>query len=75
VGIADLHISLEGETLTIKGERPLCEGDQSVSYHRREIDCGSFSRAISLPCRIDVAKVAATSKNGILTITLPRRRK
>ena len=69
---ADLDISVEGDTLTISGERTTCPADIKLSYHRREIECGRFSRAITLPARVDHNKVGAQYQNGILTITLPK---
>ncbi len=68
----DLDISVEGETLILKGERRACSTDETLSYHRREIECGSFSRAITLPTRIQVDKVKAKSSNGLLIVTLPK---
>ncbi len=41
-----------------------------MSYHRREIEAGNFSRAIALPARIDMDKITAKLNNGILTLTL-----
>jgi HSP20 family protein len=45
---SDLQLSVEGETLVIKGERKASAADEKLSFHRREIECGSFSRAITL---------------------------
>jgi len=72
VASADLDISVEGDTLAIKGERKACQVDEKVSFHRREIQCGRFSRAVTLPSRVDAGKVGAKAANGILTITLPK---
>lgn len=47
----DLDISLEGETLSIQGKRGSREDDFTISYHRREIESGSFNRAVALPVR------------------------
>jgi HSP20 family protein len=66
----DLELSVEGETLTIQGKRDSRQSDPSISYHRREIESGSFSRAIALPVKIDSERVTAKLNNGILTITL-----
>ena len=68
----ELDISIEGETLTIKGERKDYSPDQKHSYHRREIETGRFSRAITLPTRIDADRVEARYQNGIMSITLPK---
>jgi HSP20 family protein len=65
----DLDISIEGETLSIQGVREKHE-DEKISFHRREIERGSFSRAITLPTKIDPDNVFARLKNGILTITI-----
>ncbi len=66
----DLEISLEGETLSIQGKRSSRQDDFTISYHRREIESGSFSRAVSLPVKVDVERVSAKLVNGILTVTL-----
>ncbi|MFH7319115.1 Hsp20/alpha crystallin family protein [Desulfurivibrio sp. D14AmB] len=72
VKAAELDIAVEGDTLTIKGERRLETGGEKCSYHRREIERGRFSRALTLPTRINPEGVKATSQNGILLITLPK---
>jgi len=69
---ADLDIAVEGDTLTIKGERKDVSGEEKVSYHRREIERGRFSRAVTLPTKVEPDKVTAEAKNGVLVITLPK---
>ena len=66
----DLDISLEGDTLSIQGKRDSREDDFTLSYHRREIESGSFSRAVALPVKVDVERISAKLINGILTVTL-----
>jgi HSP20 family protein len=66
----DLDISVEGETLTLKGTRKQHSEDDKQSFHRREIERGTFSRAISLPIKVDPDNVSATLKNGILTVII-----
>lgn len=66
----DLDLSIEGETLTIQGKRERGQNQPGVSYHRREIESGSFSRAVTLPVKVDAERVGARLSNGILTITL-----
>ncbi len=68
----DIDISLEGDTLTLQGKRDLRPEEEKISYHRREIATGSFSRAITLPTKIDPDSISATLKNGILTVTLSK---
>ncbi|MEW6218190.1 MAG: Hsp20/alpha crystallin family protein [Thermodesulfobacteriota bacterium] len=68
----DVEISLEDGTLLLKGERRPIQPEGNVSYHRRELEYGRFSRAITLPSKIRMDKVKATTRDGILTITLPK---
>ena len=73
-GIApgDLDISIEAETLTLQGKRQHSQDDEQLSYHRREIGRGSFSRAIALPTKIDSDNITAKLADGILTVTLAK---
>ena len=68
----DIDLSVEGETLTLSGRRESRREDGTVSYHRREIENGSFNRAITLPSKVDAAAVQANIADGILTITLAK---
>jgi len=72
VRVEELDISVEGDTLTLQGKRTTREKEETTSYHRREIESGNFSRAIALPTKIDLDKIAATLNDGILTITLTK---
>ena len=67
-----LDISFEGDTLAIKGKRePYDKGDK-ISYHRREIETGSFNRAVTLPIKINPDTIAAKLQNGLLAITMEK---
>lgn len=65
-----LDISVAGDVLTLKAERDAEESEGS--YHRRERTWDRFNRSLTLPDTVDVDNVAATYKDGILEITLPR---
>jgi HSP20 family protein len=67
----DLDLSIEGDTLTIQGKRDQ-QNETGISYHRREIELGSFSRAITLPVKVDIEQMRAKLNNGILVITLKK---
>jgi HSP20 family protein len=69
----DIDITVDGGTLTIKGEKKLSNEVKEEHYHRIERHYGSFSRSFSLPQTVDTAKVAADYKNGVLTVRLPLR--
>ena len=72
VDAKDIDITAEEDGLTIKGTRKLETGNEEASYHRREREGGSFNRKINLPTRIVTEKVTAETKNGILTVVLPK---
>jgi len=72
VNAGSLDISVVEGKLVIRGERKIEEEDQKTSYHRREREAGFFRRTIALPIKVDSAKVSASMKHGILTITLPK---
>lgn len=69
----DIDVRIENQTLTLKGERKLDHGDQRDNYRRIERWYGTFSRSFALPSTVDADKVRAESKNGVLTVFLPRR--
>lgn len=68
----DLEISFENDTLTIKGKRVPYHDVEKVSYHRREIETGGFSRAITVPIKIEPDSITAKLQNGILAITMEK---
>jgi len=58
--------------LAIKGEKRAEKEEKDKRYHRVERFYGAFYRSIQLPSAVDASKVAATFKDGVLTITLPK---
>jgi HSP20 family protein len=66
----EIDISLHGDTLTISGERKSQEkeGDK----FRTERFFGQFQRSLTLPSAVDVEKVKASYKDGILEVVLPK---
>ena len=56
----------------IAGTRQLPKHDTIACVHQLEIELGPFSRAVSLPCPVEVEKVSSVYANGILTISLPK---
>ena len=68
----EIEISVEGDNLTLRGERRLPEIQAGVNYHRREREAGRFRRVISLSTKINPEAVDASFKNGVLQIILPK---
>lgn len=69
----DVDVRFENGVLTLRGERKMEREDKRENYHRVELSYGTFTRSFSLPGSIDAEKIRAESKNGILSITLPKR--
>jgi len=68
----DIALEIQNQVLTVKGEQkdaPASEG----TYHLREIAAGRFLRLFRLPTFVDHDRASAVHKNGLLTITFPKR--
>lgn len=72
IRISDLDIQVVDDVLTIKGERKPVAPAAKSTYLRRERNYGTFARSIMLPEKVDVEKVAASYKQGVLLVTLPK---
>jgi HSP20 family protein len=68
----DIKVSLDGDLLTIKGEKKEVKEKKDKHYHTIERRSGSFYRALRLPIGVENAKIDATFKDGVLTLTLPK---
>jgi HSP20 family protein len=68
-----IDLKVEGSTLTLKGERKMENEDNKSNYHRVESFYGSFTRSFQLPETVDIDKINAEYKNGVLTITIPQK--
>jgi len=69
----NVGIQVENLTLTLKGERKFEHEKNGKGFHRIERSYGSFVRAFSLPETVDAEKVKADYKNGVLTVTIPKK--
>lgn len=66
-----LKLNLEGDLLTIDGERPAPAEDRS--YLRQELPFGVFHHEIRLPAPVEGDRVEAHYHDGVLTVRLPKR--
>jgi HSP20 family protein len=69
-GPEDVEITIEGDSLTIKGETkaPL----ENVDYHIQERRYGPFGRTLTLNVSVEADKAEATFENGELTLIIPK---
>ena len=78
VDAAKVDLTLEGGILTLSGERPeplANKKGEEAQYQRIERGHGHFYRRFVLPETVDSERVNATSKDGVLTVTIPKQAK
>ena len=68
----DIAVEVKNNVLTLSGERKREQEVKEGSYHRSERSFGKFQRSFTLPDSIEVDKVNAKNRNGVLTIRLPK---
>jgi len=68
----ELDIAITTESVTIRGKREKMEEVADEDYFFQECYWGRFARQIILPQEIDADQAAASMKNGVLTIRLPK---
>jgi HSP20 family protein len=69
----EIELTVEDNTLTLRGERKLDKEVNEEQFHRIERSYGPFARTFALPPTVDAGKVSADYKAGILTVRLPLR--
>ena len=68
----DLEIYVDDHKVTLAGTKKQEKEDEEEDYYHYERSFGRFRRSFSLPCTIDSEHVAATYKEGVLKINLPK---
>lgn len=69
----DVAVDISGNTMTIKGEKKQEKEEKDKNYYRIERSYGSFQRVLSLPEDVNQEGIKAGFKNGVLSITMPRK--
>ncbi len=69
----DIKLTLEENILTISGEKTEEREEKERNYYLVERRFGSFRRSVTLPVSIDPDKVKASYRDGVLTVTIPKR--
>ncbi|HLT91134.1 MAG TPA: Hsp20/alpha crystallin family protein [Woeseiaceae bacterium] len=68
----NVDVTLTDRVLTIRGRREEDTESKDKDYYRRERTFGAFRRSIEIPAEVDVSKISASFKKGVLTIELPK---
>ena len=69
----DVEVRVENNTLYVKGQRKAEKEVKEQKYHHVERSFGSFARSFALPHSVEGEQVAAEYKDGILTLTFPKK--
>ena len=69
----DLDVSVENNTLTVKGERKFSKEEKEENFHRIERRYGSFFRSFTLPSTVNTENVAASYNAGVLKLELTKK--
>lgn len=72
IKVADLEVTVNQDTLTLKGSREADSLPAGAQYLRQERGAGNFVRSFALPFPVDAGEVAAQYQDGILTVRLPK---
>jgi HSP20 family protein len=68
----DLEVTVENQTLTLRGERKLENTEEGETFNRVERMYGRFTRTFQLPSNVDASKVSATFRDGVLFVEIPK---
>src|SRR5881397_2324329 len=69
----DINVSIENNTLTVRGERRFEKEEKEENFHRVERKYGSFTRSFTLPNSVDPEQVSAHCDKGVLKINLAKK--
>jgi HSP20 family protein len=69
----DVHVDVEKNVLTIRGERKVEKEENEDTYRRVERHYGSFTRSFTLPETVDADSISADLNNGVLALRLPKK--
>jgi len=70
----DIDIDIKDNTLVISGERKMKEESKEDDYYKVESVYGTFERSFTLPEDADVDKIDAKSVDGVLEVTIPKKK-
>lgn len=69
----DIHVTVENGLVTVRGEKKTEREEKGDTWYFSERQFGSFQRSFRVPADADDGRVSAGLKEGVLTITLPRK--
>ncbi len=70
----DIHLTVDQGVVTVKGEKKAEREEKGDTWYFSERQYGSFSRSFRLPNDVDEGAVKADLKDGVLTISVPKKK-
>jgi HSP20 family protein len=67
----EIKVEVEDGVLTVSGEHEQSDETKDADYVRRERSYGSFSRSLVLPSGVDAGAIKATTRDGVVEVTVP----
>ncbi|MCS6991002.1 MAG: Hsp20/alpha crystallin family protein [Chitinophagales bacterium] len=68
----DFNIKVDGNVLTVSGERKSENSKEEENFTMKEFSCTSFTRSFTLPDTVQTDKISAEYSDGVLKVTLPK---
>jgi HSP20 family protein len=68
----DIEVSIDNNNLIISGEKRQEQEEKDRNYYRLERSYGSFRRSFALPADVDVDRIKASSKDGVISVVIPK---
>jgi HSP20 family protein len=72
IGKDDVKVNFHDGVLAIEGERKMEKEEQNKKFHKIERSYGKFVRRFAMPTEVDPTKVAASFKDGVLSVRVPK---
>lgn len=69
----NIQLTVSEGTLSIKGEKTEEKEDKQKDYFLTERRYGAFERSFGIPDSVEVDKIEASFKNGVLTVVMPKK--
>lgn len=71
--VSDISVEFTENTLKVKGEKRQEKEEKDKNFYKIERSYGSFQRILDLPEDSDTDKITSNYKDGVLSVTIPRR--
>lgn len=68
----DIQLTMTGDVLSLRGQRAIAADARQENYHRIERWSGTFERHVQLPIAVQVDRIRASYRDGVLEVRLPK---